>query len=216
MPVEVGKSYIPQKKAQKIYGQPCTSIQGFLLRYTTLSYVIWLRNGRLCKFDENIGIWLIKHYDLYLFWVGLHMHTVPQNIDKFTVNSLSYCCEALIFTHPLVYEFICGLIFMGHPVRREVWKVWIGHIVINCCFFVHLGLLTTSQGLKLAYASPNIDFEAVKSLEIRTQCDHGDFQGVDILLTSDWPLGIGSGDDQVQKTDGVSLISRLAVKLRPR
>ena len=84
------------------------------------------------------------------------------------------------------------------------------------CICVHLGLLTTSQGLKLAYASPNIDFEAVKSLEIRTQCDHGDFQGVDILLSSDWPLGIGSGDDQVQKTDGVSLISRLAVKLRPR
>ena len=27
-----------------------------------------------------------------------------------------------------------------------------------------IGLLTTSQGLKLAYASANIDFEAVKSL----------------------------------------------------
>ena len=38
-----------------------------------------------------------------------------------------------------------------------------------------IGLLTTSQGLKLAYASANIDFEAVKSLEIRTQCDIGDF-----------------------------------------
>ena len=44
------------------------------------------------------------------------MHTVPQNKDKFTINNLFYCCEALIFTHPLVYEFLCGLIFMGHPV----------------------------------------------------------------------------------------------------
>ena len=46
------------------------------------------------------------------------MHTVPQNKDEFTINNLFYCCEALIFTHPLVYEFLCGLIFMGHPVRQ--------------------------------------------------------------------------------------------------
>ena len=44
------------------------------------------------------------------------MHTVPQNKDKFTINNLFYCCKALIFTHPSVYEFLCGLIFMGHPV----------------------------------------------------------------------------------------------------
>ena len=50
------------------------------------------------------------------FQVGLLMHTVPQNKDKFTINNLFYCCEALIFTHPLVYKFLCGLIFMGHPV----------------------------------------------------------------------------------------------------
>ena len=44
------------KRKPKTYDQPCTSIQGFLLRYTTLSCVIWLKNGRLSKFDENIGI----------------------------------------------------------------------------------------------------------------------------------------------------------------
>jgi len=79
-----------------------------------------------------------------------------------------------------------------------------------------IGLLTTSQGMKIAYVSPNVDFESVKSLEVRTECEHGDFQGVDILLSSDWPMGLGSGDDQVKKTDGISLISRVAVKLRPR
>ena len=48
--------------------------------------------------------------------VGLHMHTVPQNKDRFTINDLFYCCKALIFTQPLVYEFLRGLIFMAHPV----------------------------------------------------------------------------------------------------
>ena len=79
-----------------------------------------------------------------------------------------------------------------------------------------IGLLTTSQGLKMAYISPNVDFESVKSLEVRTKCDSEDFQGVDILLSSDWPLGIGSLDNEVKATDGVSVVSRLAVKLRPR
>ena len=45
------------------------------------------------------------------------MHTLPQNKDKVTTNNLFYCCEALIFTLHLVYEFICRLIFMGYPVR---------------------------------------------------------------------------------------------------
>ena len=44
------------------------------------------------------------------------MQSVPQNKDKFTINKLFYCYTALIFTQPLVYEFVCGLIFMGHPV----------------------------------------------------------------------------------------------------
>ena len=56
----------------------------------------------------------------------------------------------------------------------------------------------------------------MKSLEIRTKCDSSDFQGVDILLSSDWPQGIGSQDNEVKPTDGIALISRLAVKLRPR
>ena len=79
-----------------------------------------------------------------------------------------------------------------------------------------IGLMTTSSGLKLAYISPKVDFEAVKAIEIKSQCEFTDFQGVDILLSSDWPLGLGSGDDQVQKTDGVPMISRMAYKLRPR
>ena len=41
-----------------------------------------------------------------------------------------------------------------------------------------VGLLTSSNGLKLAYASPNIDFEAVKNLEVRTNSFQDDFQGL--------------------------------------
>ena len=33
-----------------------TSIQDFLLRYITLSYVNWLKNGRSSNFDEKLGI----------------------------------------------------------------------------------------------------------------------------------------------------------------
>ena len=79
-----------------------------------------------------------------------------------------------------------------------------------------VGLLTTSQGLSLAYISPNVDFEKIKSLEVRTKCNSEGFQGVDILLSSDWPNGIGSPDNEVKPTDGDPMISRLAVKLLPR
>ena len=48
------------------------------------------------------------------------MHTVPQNRDKFTINNLFYCYKALIFTHPLVYEFLCGPKHMAIPVHAFI------------------------------------------------------------------------------------------------
>ena len=47
------------------------------------------------------------------------MHTVLQNKDKFTVNNLFHCCKALIFTQPLVHEFLCGPKHMGTPVSKQ-------------------------------------------------------------------------------------------------
>ena len=55
----------------------------------------------------------------FIFQGGLHMHTVPQNNHKFTINNKFHCCKTLIFTHPLVYKFLCSLIFMGHPVHHN-------------------------------------------------------------------------------------------------
>ena len=57
-----------------------------------------------------------KLWPISFFQIGLHMHSVPQNKDKFPINNLFYCCKALLFTQSSVCEFLCGLIFMGHPV----------------------------------------------------------------------------------------------------
>ena len=42
-------------------------------------------------------------WSLSLVLVGLHLHNVPQIKDKFSINHLVYCFEALISIHPLVY-----------------------------------------------------------------------------------------------------------------
>ena len=48
------------------------------------------------------------------------MHTVPQNKDKFTRNNLFNCCNTLIFTHPLVYDFLCSPKHMATPVLQRL------------------------------------------------------------------------------------------------
>ena len=45
-PDDIGKSYIPKKKAQNIWSSMYL-YSSFLLGYITLSCVIWLKNGRL-------------------------------------------------------------------------------------------------------------------------------------------------------------------------
>ena len=69
-----------------------------------------------------------------LIWSTYSYKTVPQNKDKFTINDLFYWCKALIFIQPLVYEFLSGLILMGHPVdninilEKKFWaKKYIVH-----------------------------------------------------------------------------------------
>ena len=57
------------------------------------------------------------------------MQTVPQKKDEFTSNNLFYHFEALIFTQPLVYKFLCGLIFMGHPVLINFIRPRHAHLV---------------------------------------------------------------------------------------
>ena len=71
------------------------------------------------------------------------MHTVPQNRDKFTINNLFYCCKALIFTHPLVYEFLCGPKHMAHPVEKK------DHYLIASFFDTSIMILILAGNLNL-------------------------------------------------------------------
>ena len=57
------------------------------------------------------------------------MHTVPQNKDKFTIDNLFYCCKALNFTHPQVFEFLCGPKHMGNPVGFDFYCILAQHTV---------------------------------------------------------------------------------------
>ena len=43
------------------------------------------------------------------------MQTPIKDTDKFTINNLIFLCEVFIFTHPLVYEFLCVHIYMEDP-----------------------------------------------------------------------------------------------------
>ena len=51
------------------------------------------------------------------------MYTVPENTDKFTINNLFYCCEVLILTHSLVYEFLCVHMYMEEPVNSSMYNI---------------------------------------------------------------------------------------------
>ena len=59
------------------------------------------------------------------------MHTVSQNKDKFTRNNLFCCYETLIFTHPFLYEFLCGPKHMATPVKQNL-TFWV-RVYITLC-----------------------------------------------------------------------------------
>jgi hypothetical protein len=67
------------------------------------------------------------------------------------------------------------------------------------------GIFPTKEGLKIAYVSGidkpedvstkkssefHLDFEKVKSMEVRSKCHETNFVGVDILISTDWPKGL--------------------------
>ena len=107
------------KRKPRIEVQGWSYVLHFLMRYLIVlkssgsKMVVCLSLMRILEYDW----WKIMTY--IVFQIGLHMHTVPQNKDKFTINNLFYCCKALLFTQSSVCEFLCGLIFMGHPVSSS-------------------------------------------------------------------------------------------------
>lgn len=60
------------------------------------------------------------------------------------------------------------------------------------------GVYITKEGLSLAYFSGiegkengeyMLNYERLRSLEVKAKCHDASFQGVDILLTTEWPKG---------------------------
>ena len=62
----------------------------------------------------------------------------------------------------------------------------------------------------------HLDYERIRALEVRAKCHESNFQGVDILLTVDWPKGKYSGDLNSQlvwysKSSSMSYLGSLIV-----
>lgn len=102
----------------------------------------------------------------------------------------------------------------------------------NVIYLGRQGSFTTREGLKIAYLSgvqcggeekPQ-DFHYspsnLQTLEANLKWDDVRYQGVDILLTNDWPKGITNLTKPLEEVDdltvGSPLVSRLALLSRPR
>ncbi|KFB43242.1 AGAP007102-PA-like protein [Anopheles sinensis] len=102
-----------------------------------------------------------------------------------------------------------------------------GDICTNLSFLGKRGIYTTSGGLKIAYLSgvassqesneandwtyTKADVVAVRDSCVASKGNMGDFRGIDILLTSQWPLGVREG-----MKGGCKLVSWLANAVKPR
>lgn len=102
----------------------------------------------------------------------------------------------------------------------------------NVIYLGKQGCFTTNDGLRIAYMSGvnsvdalaakdyNYSIQNLQSLENSLHWDDSRYQGVDILLTSDWPRGISNrSQTKILTRDaelGSPLISRLALLSRPR
>ena len=87
--------------------------------------------------------------------------------------------------------------------RAKVFqKINISFKIIS--FLGRSGVFCTKEGLKIAYVSGidkpddvvaskksefHLDYDRIKSIEVRSKCHETNFSGVDILISSDWPKG---------------------------
>lgn len=93
------------------------------------------------------------------------------------------------------------------------------------------GLYTIASGIKIAYVSGvesaktdwSFDTDDVKA--VRNSCfinktSMGEYRGIDILLTSQWPMGIDNDDKKTDQNDSKiaasKLVSWLAREIKPR
>ncbi|XP_010118350.1 PREDICTED: CWF19-like protein 1, partial [Chlamydotis macqueenii] len=100
----------------------------------------------------------------------------------------------------------------------------------NITYLGHRGLYSGTSGLQIAYLSgtesqdepaPAYSFSAKDVAELKASLlSTPDFKGVDILLTSPWPRGVGTFANSAGEIDtkkcGSKLVSDLAASLKPR
>jgi len=102
----------------------------------------------------------------------------------------------------------------------------------NLIYLGQNGVYVTREGLRLAYFSGvaedkegqapfRFSYAQFKEMQVRLRWDEVDYQGVDLLLTSQWPQGVSaktsSKPDGVDARDiGSTLISKLALLSQPR
>lgn len=101
-----------------------------------------------------------------------------------------------------------------------------GEICSNLTYLGRRGLYTVSTGLKIAYVSgleaaesaagsiANFKLEDVKSVAnvcIASNNTAGDYRGVDILITSQWPSGVRPDEPKTSE-----LLSWLSSEIKPR
>uniref|UniRef100_A0A6B2EKR2 Cwf19-like C-terminal domain-containing protein n=1 Tax=Phlebotomus kandelakii TaxID=1109342 RepID=A0A6B2EKR2_9DIPT len=96
-----------------------------------------------------------------------------------------------------------------------------GEICTNITYLGKSGIYVTSSGMKIAYVSgkeadnsTGVSFNANDTKSVKMSClaskSSGDYRGIDILLTSQWPHGMGSS------TESSKLLSLLTMDIRPR
>lgn len=101
-----------------------------------------------------------------------------------------------------------------------------GEICPNLTYLGRRGLYTTSSGLKIAYISgvespdsessshSNFKTEDVKSVTtacLASNASTGDYRGIDILMTNQWPEGVRKDEPNTSR-----LLSWLSSEIKPR
>uniref|UniRef100_A0A182LU95 Cwf19-like C-terminal domain-containing protein n=1 Tax=Anopheles culicifacies TaxID=139723 RepID=A0A182LU95_9DIPT len=126
---------------------------------------------------------------------------------------------------------VAAPVYILGPTRKELAQHYAdiedGDICTNLSYLGKRGVYTTSGGLKIAYLSGlasseeladgkewsygKADTIAVRDSCLASKANMGDFRGIDILLTSQWPFGM-----QENVKDSSKLVSWLANAVKPR
>ena len=136
--------------------------------------------------------------------------------------------QSIVCCLPLLLFAVAAPVYILGPTRKELAQYYAdtqdGDICTNLSYLGKRGVYTTSGGLKIAYLSGNAQetgsnewtYSKADAIAVRDSClaskaNMGDFRGIDILLTSQWPFGM-----QEKVKESCKLVSWLANAVKPR